>query len=286
MGYPSIALPSELEGLQLIASVSGGKDSTALMLALRENGLPFKAVFADTGWEAPETYAYLDLLRTHIGPIDVVGVEGGMETKVRARKAFPSRVARWCTEELKMQPLRKYHDVIEATGIETVNVVGVRASESAARAVLSELEDEPIGHRSWGGWVWRPLLQWTIADVLKIHNAHQVPVNPLYQKGMDRVGCYPCIYANKEQVKALVMTDPKRIEYIAGLEAELTASRDDGASVTFFQSRNGARGIEEVATWSRTSRGGKQLPLLDDPPRGGCMRWGLCDMPAEPSDED
>lgn len=70
--YPCITLPPELEGYEIIASVSGGKDSTALMLALREAGIPFRAVFADTGWEHSGTYRYLDLLRERVGPIDVV----------------------------------------------------------------------------------------------------------------------------------------------------------------------------------------------------------------------
>ena len=36
MSQPKIALPPDGAGLTVIASVSGGKDSTALILALRE----------------------------------------------------------------------------------------------------------------------------------------------------------------------------------------------------------------------------------------------------------
>jgi hypothetical protein len=31
--------------------------------------------------------------------------------------------------------------------------------------------------------------------------------------------------------------------------------------------------------WSRTERGGRQLPLLAPPPEGGCFRWGMCEAP-------
>mgnify|MGYP005834036721 CR=1 FL=1 len=36
---------------QVIASVSGGKDSTAMCLNLQELGIPFRPVFMDTGVE-------------------------------------------------------------------------------------------------------------------------------------------------------------------------------------------------------------------------------------------
>ena len=54
----------------IILSCSGGKDSTAAGLLLKERGLDFSAIFCDTGWEAPETYAYLrDVLPATLGQI-------------------------------------------------------------------------------------------------------------------------------------------------------------------------------------------------------------------------
>jgi 3'-phosphoadenosine 5'-phosphosulfate sulfotransferase (PAPS reductase)/FAD synthetase len=46
--------------LPIIASVSGGKDSTAMCLHLKEQGLEYRAVFMDTGWETQAVYDYID----------------------------------------------------------------------------------------------------------------------------------------------------------------------------------------------------------------------------------
>jgi 3'-phosphoadenosine 5'-phosphosulfate sulfotransferase (PAPS reductase)/FAD synthetase len=267
-------------------------------LALREAGIPARYVFADTGWEAPETYAHLDHLRDKLGPIDVVGVEGGMVAKIRARAGFPARMQRWCTRELKIEPLRAYHDRIieESEGVETVCVMGIRAAESESRAKMAAFVDEPDAGRSWGGWIWRPILGWAIEDVLAIHHRHGIDVNPLYKRGHSRVGCYPCIFAQKEEVRLIAKHSPDRIDQLRDLERETTElrvhrneetpGRYAHAKGTFFQGRgedgrNGMLNIDRVVSWSQTTRGGRQLPLLPPAPTEGCARWGMCEPPDE-----
>jgi 3'-phosphoadenosine 5'-phosphosulfate sulfotransferase (PAPS reductase)/FAD synthetase len=291
-----IKVPSEGEGLLVVASVSGGKDSTALMLALREAEIEARYVFADTQWEASDTYEYLDYLRQRLGiAIDVVGVEGGMRARVRYRAGFPGRMQRWCTRELKVEPLRAYHDrLTEKTGIETISAMGIRAQESASRAHMPEWADESDGERSWGGYVWRPLIRWSVEDVLHIHRRHGIKVNPLYQRGHDRVGCYPCIFENKEGIRLLTA---ERIDEIRAFEEEITSLREQRnlaqpgryahKEAAFFQTiRKGFSGIDAVVAWARTDTGGRQLPLFAPEPRGGCMRWGLCETSSGPSEQE
>lgn len=283
-----IDVPELARELPLVVSMSGGKDSTATALALREAGLTFRMVFADTGWEAPETYAHLDYLRGVLGPIDVVRADRTMVEAIRHRAGFPGRMQRWCTQELKVQPLRRYHDAI---GADTISVVGVRASESAARAALPAWEDDA----RWGGYIWRPIISWTVEDVLEIHHRHNVEIHPLYQRGHDRVGCYPCIYATKREIRLIAEHAPERIAQIRALERECTElraarnaeqpGRYAHAQASFFQARHGVQPmtIDDVVGWSRTDHGGRQLPLLPEPPDGGCFRWGMCESPQESS---
>ena len=84
---------------RVLVAVSGGKDSTATALHLAELGVSFVCVFADTGWEAPETYAYIaDVLDPRFCPITTVRCDyrGAtcMESLIRVKSAFPWRRGR------------------------------------------------------------------------------------------------------------------------------------------------------------------------------------------------
>ena len=277
-----VVVPEAIQGKTIIISVSGGKDSTATMLAVREAGLEARYVFSDTGWEAKETYAHLDVLRKEIGPIDVVGVEGGMLARIRGRSGFPARMQRWCTRELKIDPLREYHDkIVDETGTDTINVVGIRAEESQRRA------DMPVFgfDDTWNGYIWRPLMDWSVEEVLAVHHRHNIPINPLYEAGFSRVGCWPCIFSNKEEIRLLAAYAPERIEEIAALEQEMELQRAERnkerpgrythPDATFFQTKDGVSPmhIHEIVKWSQHAKG---LPILA-PPTGGCYRWGVCE---------
>jgi len=307
----NIELPDEVRDAICVVSVSGGKDSAAVMLSLLDRrdellarNCELRFVFADTGWESALTYAHLDTMRTHLGiQIDVVGVEGGMRGRIAYRAGFPSRIMRWCTQELKLKPLRAYHEQLRAdTGKDTISVVGVRGGESEARQKMPVFAYD----NEWDGFVWRPIHAWTVTDVLLTHRKFGLPMNPLYQRGHDRVGCYPCIFENKDGIALIAKNDPDRIDEIAALEqqtrtlrAERNAERTEAKSGDvryqhpqgyFFQSRDRKSGvlqdIHQVVEWSRTARGGKQMLLFDPVPLGGCMRWGLCETSPTDSNKD
>lgn len=201
-GVLTAELKEKLAGRRIIASISGGKDSAAMSLHLRELGLEHERVFMDTGWEHPATYEYLrGPLTKCLGPITEIRGPQTFEQLVDHKGLFPSRVMRFCTEELKVKPmqsyLRKQQDVDEI-----VNAVGIRRAESKARSAMAEWE--------WSDGfdceVWRPLVVWTSEDVLAIHGRHGLEPNPLYAMGATRVGCWPCIHA----LPALSDEDPDR----------------------------------------------------------------------------
>ena len=292
--------PDLIEDRPLVVSVSGGKDSTAMALWMIEEGLQDRCtfVFADTKWEHPDLYQYIDeVLEPLLGKIHRVTsakYPGGMVDMVKQRGAFPARIYRFCTEHLKINPLKLFMDNFEAeTGLDPINCVGIRAAESVRRSKFEMWEN--------GGPMrcdtWRPLIDWLVADVVEIHNRHGVPPCPLYLRetnASSRVGCYPCIMSRKSEIRAVAEADPWRIDQIRQLEAEVgdamearleakgqTLEELGRARPGYFQSRDGKDGktwpIDKVVEWAKTSKGGKQFELFtaDEP---GCQMWGLCDL--------
>lgn len=207
-----------------------------------------------------------------------------MVTLIRRKQMFPSRTRRFCTEQLKLVPLKAHMSRL-ADDTPVINAIGIRAAESQARSKLTEWE----WNDDFDCWTWRPLIAWSEQDVIDIHTRHGLAPNPLYLRGAQRVGCYPCIYARKAEIAALPQSV---IDRLSPLEHELTADaiargveRPERAFFHLHDPANHASGfmpIERVREWARSDRGGRQMLLLDAPSEPGCMRWGLCEhLPAD-----
>lgn len=279
-----------IAGRLVVASVSGGKDSAAMSLYLHELGIEHRRVFMDTGWEHARTYDYLrgELARA-LGPIEEIRAARTMEELIRSKGMFPTRQRRFCTTELKIAPMKAYLEWLREQSIDPVNVIGIRAEESVARSRLSEWE----WSKDLDCEVWRPLLRWSFADVVAIHQRHGLRPNPLYFEGFSRVGCWPCIMSNKGEIRMLADRDPARISRLRVLEDEMTqAARGRGhegeaAQRSWFQAATGRAGtwpIDRVVEWARTPRGmpgaiGQGELFAPSVGDDGCMRWGMCDTP-------
>ena len=215
--------------------VSGGKDSTALLLwAVRESGYPIesiRATFCDTGNEAPETLEYIKYLSENVHPIETIYPELGFYDLVMKEKRFPGVRARFCTKHLKLEPTRTHTlKLIEEHG-DILLHSGIRRAESYARAKQTE---EYVNDPFFDCLVRRPLLGWSIDDVWAIHARYGIRRNPLYDEGMTRVGCFPCVLGDKESIGRVARNHPERIAFIRSKEKEACEAAGHNG-VTFFQ---------------------------------------------------
>lgn len=199
---------------------------------------------------------------------------------------FPSTRARFCTQELKhfpierqvLMPLLESHKAV-------ISWQGVRADESLARRDLPERDGviggwEPEPH---GLLIYRPILTWTAADVFAFHRRHGVRWNPLYEQGMGRVGCMPCIHATKPEIKEIAARFPEELRRVKEWEQLVSMASKRGAATFFAADKTPGEGdtrsdIESVVQWAKTSRGGRQYDLLDSESPHGCSSiYGLCE---------
>lgn len=297
-----------------VISISGGKDSTALWLFAKERGVSnLKVIFADVGHEHPETYKYIEYLKKELGEITIIKPdfsdrimkkreyvrtkwrEEGVDEKIIKdalevlkptgipfldlclwKGRFPSTMARFCTQELKVIPILEqvYMPLLES-GKHVVSWQGIRAMESRKRAQMPEREETPEGFE-----VYRPLLKWTVEDVFKMHKKYGIKPNPLYLQGMGRVGCMPCINCRKDELFEIGRRFPEEIERVAEWERIVSKASKHG-SATFFTSDKRGHGIKEVIEWSKTSYGGVNYDLekilaWEDVPTCSSL-YGLCE---------
>lgn len=208
-----------------ICSVSGGKDSTALYCLMTEiHGKDFVAIFADTGHEHPVTINYVKNLHHMAGGPEVIIVKADF-SKGLAKKGFdksgytfldlclwkgraPSIKAQFCTEHLKLWPIKFYLTNLFSEFNWTMHT-GIRAGESARRAKM-----QPFMMNDFFDCLSvLPMLYMSEEEEFAYLKSKAVPPNPLYALGYGRVGCFPCIHATKNELNLLPDWAWDRLEF-------------------------------------------------------------------------
>ncbi|MDO9324550.1 MAG: aminotransferase class V-fold PLP-dependent enzyme [Methanoregula sp.] len=159
-------------------SFSGGKDSTAVLTIARKAGVT-KAFFIDTGLEFPETITFVESQ-------DVEIIRRAGDFWQAAEKAGPpGKDNRWCCKLQKLHPLKLYLADVGPC----VTVQGNRWYESWNRAGLDETSQNPANPLQLNI---SPIRHWRALEVFLYLWWQKVEINPLYDKGLERIGCYLC----------------------------------------------------------------------------------------------
>lgn len=141
-----------------VVALSGGKDSSAMALRLRElnPSTAYTFVCTPTGDELPEMFAHWRKLSEMLGSMIVpIMRRGGLDGLVTEQNAIPNWRARFCTRMLKIEPYAAWlmqqverHDRI-------VSYVGLRADEEGRQggdysAVPGVESVFPLREWGWG----------------------------------------------------------------------------------------------------------------------------------------
>ena len=206
-----------------IVSLSGGKDSTALLLMMLEKGIPVdRIIFADVGpgCEFSEMYEYLEKVEEYTGrKITTVTSERytGMSLfygnftrgkREGTMRGFPPTIGPGCSfrRELKVIPLGK------ASGTGNNIFIGIAADESHRSRSLEYAKGDNHYHF--------PLVEWGVTErdclnYLKERGLH----NSLYDY-FRRMGCYWCPKQSIGSLRSLWRYFPYYWDHLRRLEQD------------------------------------------------------------------
>ena len=174
-----------------LLAFSGSEDVVLVDMAWRQR-LGFQVFALDTGRLHPETYRFLDQVRTRYG----IGIEAVMpqadevERLVRAKGLFSfyEDGHHECCELRKVRPLRRRLRSANAW------ITGQRRDQSPTRADVPVAETERARNGRDGEPMrkYNPLAAWSSAEVWEYIRAFDVPYNALHDRGFVSIGCEPC----------------------------------------------------------------------------------------------
>jgi len=183
----------------VVVPLSGGKDSeAALYIAVKALGPErVKAVYVDTGIDFEESAETAkraaDALSVELTEVHA-GVDRGL---LLERMPLPSPDNRWCTGR-KLSALKKAVESIARRG-DPVLVVGDRDAESEKRSRRPLMRvDQGLPYPTLA-----PLRLWSGAHVEALLALHGLPLNPLYEMGFYRTGCYLCFSLRGWEIEAM-----------------------------------------------------------------------------------
>jgi 3'-phosphoadenosine 5'-phosphosulfate sulfotransferase (PAPS reductase)/FAD synthetase len=183
-----------------VVALSGGKDSTCLVLRLAEvEPRDYVYLCTPTGDELPEMLAHWEHLESLLGKPLVRVTNGTLHALIEEFGALPNWRQRWCTRRLKIEPclafLKAHHPA--------VLYVGLRADEEERQGIYSSDVTCRFPLREWG---------WGLSEVQRYLKERGVKIPartdcarcygqslPEWKRLLER---YPAIYADAEAQEA------------------------------------------------------------------------------------
>lgn len=192
-----------MDNTRHILGISGGKDSAALAIYMRDKIPDMEYVFADTGKELKETYTFIKKLEGFLNKeviklpyaLENISDNYDFDTVLALYNGFlPSAQARWCTKKLKLDPFEKF---IGDNNV--INYVGIRYDELREGYITSKPNVKTVF----------PFVE----DKIDLRGVNQILERsgvgiPDYYKWRSRSGCYFCFYQTKKEWLGLKKRHP------------------------------------------------------------------------------
>jgi phosphoadenosine phosphosulfate reductase len=178
-------------GPDLVISFSGAEDVVLVDMASKIGGT-FRVFSLDTGRLHPETYQFLDKVRSHYG-IEVEAFfpqADAVQTLVREKGLFSF----YRDGHKECCGIRKVEPLVRALKGRSAWVTGQRQDQSpGTRANVPVIQVDPsFGSETQPLIKFNPLSSWSSKEVWAYIREQDVPYNSLHDRGFVSIGCEPC----------------------------------------------------------------------------------------------
>lgn len=218
-----------------IVQLSGGKDSTCMLLMMLERGMPIdEIIFCDTGVEFPAMYEHLQRIEQYTGrqitrlkadkPFLYYFAEHVKEKgkgKCQQGYGWPRMWVRWCTCLLKQQPTTQY---LKAAG-DYIQYIGIAA-------------DEPKRHANITKNTIHPLFDWGVTEKQALEYCYSKGFDwgGLYEK-FRRVSCWCCPLQRISELRTLYHCYPELWQRLKDMDAMVSYKFKPDYSVAQLERR-------------------------------------------------
>lgn len=194
---------AERHPIQPSVSYSGGKDSLATLLVVLKALGKVPIIFADSGLEFEETCENVRTVADRYG-VEIARAENRGKFWETFKTSGPPAVnARWCCAVCKLTPV---NEMIGERWGDCLSFIGQRKYESFKRAASKRVWRNPKTPRQLAA---APIQHWTALHVWLYLFREKAPYNILYDRGLDRIGCFMCPSSDRAVMAQIRETHPR-----------------------------------------------------------------------------
>ncbi len=179
---------------QVVFSTSLGYEDQVISHFIFSNHLPVNVFTLDTGRLFNETYSVLSsTLDRYKVPIHVMYPQTEAVEKLVTEKG-PFSFYESMDNRKECCYIRKVEPLKRALKGNKIWITGIRADQSENRQDMPSVEWDEANQIL----KFHPILNWTLEEVKAYIRQHNIPYNPLHDKGFVSIGCAPCTRAIKQ----------------------------------------------------------------------------------------
>jgi phosphoadenosine phosphosulfate reductase len=184
-------------GEEVVYACSFGIEGIVLLHLIHQVKPNAKILFLDTGLHFSETYETIEKVKQRFPDLQIILQKPKLSVAEQG-KEYGEEL--WKTNPNECCRLRKIVPLEEALSQGKAWISGLRREQSESRSKTEFVNKD----NKFKSVKICPLIHWTWRDVWRYVSKHQLPYNPLHDRGYPSIGCQPCTVPayNEEDIRS------------------------------------------------------------------------------------